>query len=159
MVKYIAYGLSVIAIIFFAACRCPFCNGKQDYSQKTTQPSTATSNIADTKSAPILITNADQFEQEVLKSTTPVIVDFSAEWCGACKASKPTFDAVAAQLGSSYKFVTVDVDKAEKVAQNLGIQGIPTFMFFKDGKEVKRITGAIVNKDDFISTIKKTFEQ
>lgn len=157
-------SLSAIAVFLLAGCKCPFCCcHKETTPTKTvdqTQPQqTAPVNQASTPTAtaPLLISTKDQFDKEVLQEKLPVIVDLSAEWCGACKASKPTFEATAQQLGSNYKFVIVDVDKVEQVAQELGVQGIPTFVFFKNGKEVNRITGAVTKKEEFIATIEKTF--
>lgn len=159
-------SVGIIAAFLLAGCKCPFCcchnesTPTKTVEQTKAQPQQAAqvNQPATTEStAPLKIENKDQFDKEVLQAQGPVIVDLSAEWCGACKASKPTFDATAKQLGSSYKFVIVDVDQVEQVAQSLGVQGIPTFVFFKNGKEVNRITGAVTKKDEFIATIEKTF--
>ncbi len=163
MIKRFMYTLCLFAILFLSACKCPFCccqkeAGKAIITPQTTNTTTKELSTQESKNH-VEITNTEQFDKEIVHATTPAVVDFSADWCGACKASKPTFDAVAEQLGSTYKFVTIDIDKAEKIAQELGIQGIPTFVFFKNGKEVHRITGAITKKAEFISTIEKTFSK
>jgi thioredoxin 1 len=159
------YSFCIFTILSFSGCKCPFCcqDSTKVKSQEQTKFSTTASKTIEPTSATksttthLTITSKEQFEKEVLQASQPVIVDFSADWCVSCKASQPTFDAVAEQLSSTYKFVTVNVNQAEQVAQELGIQGIPTFIFFKNGKEVNRITGAITKKEEFISTIETTF--
>jgi len=151
MFKRIVYSVSFGIVLFLAGCKCPFCNCR--YQDEKTQPAAATTQ----EQTHITITTQEQFKKEVLDAPMGVIVDFYADRCGACKASKPAFDAAAAQLGAKYKFIAIDVDKAEEITQSFGIQGVPTFMFFKAGKNIHRIIGAITNKETFISTIEKTF--
>jgi thioredoxin 1 len=67
----------------------------------------------------------DIFEAEVLKSGTPVLVDFWAPWCGPCKILGPILDQVAAQKGDALKIVKVNIDECQKVASQLGVRGIP----------------------------------
>jgi len=86
------------------------------------------------------------FEQEVLKSSEPVLVDFFAEWCGPCKAMAPALDAVANELKGKVKIVKVDVDQNPSVTMNYGVQAMPTLLLFKNGKVAAQHTGAIVQK-------------
>ena len=79
------------------------------------------------------------------------VVDCFAEWCGPCKMVAPKFTSWASEY-PGIKFVKVDVDNSEDLAASLGIQAMPTFIFFKDGKEVERIQGANVPKIE--STLK-----
>ena len=86
------------------------------------------------------------FDAEVLKSKEPVLVDFFAEWCGPCKAMAPALDQVASEMAGKLKVVKVDVDQSSAIAQKYHIQAMPTLIMFKDGKEVDRHVGALVQK-------------
>jgi thioredoxin 1 len=81
------------------------------------------------------------FEQEVLKSDQPVLVDFWAEWCQPCRVLAPTVEAVAQKYAGKAKVVKLNVDHNNQVAQRYGIKGIPTLILFKNGSEVERVVG------------------
>ncbi len=89
----------------------------------------------------------DTFEQEVLKSDVPVIVDFWAEWCGPCKMIAPIVEEIGNQYGDKLKVAKVDVDSNTKVATQYGIMSIPSLLFFKEGEVVDQIVGAVPKKD------------
>lgn len=82
------------------------------------------------------------FEQDVLGSDKPVLVDFWAAWCAPCRMLAPTVDAVAEKYAGSASVVKLNVDENPGVSQRYGIKGIPTLILFKDGKEAERVVGA-----------------
>lgn len=81
------------------------------------------------------------FDQLVLKSAQPVIVDFWAEWCGPCKALSPVLDEIASESEGKINIVKVNVDEASELANRFGIRGIPTLIFFKDGEVKSTLVG------------------
>lgn len=83
------------------------------------------------------------FEEEVLKSKEPVLVDFFAEWCGPCKAMAPALDQVATEMAGKIKVVKLDVDDNPGTTSKYGIRAMPTLMIFKDGKVQATQIGAI----------------
>lgn len=82
------------------------------------------------------------FEQDVLKSDQPVLVDFWAEWCTPCKMLTPTVESVAQQYEGRAKVVKMNVDDNPHTPPQYGIKGIPTLILFKGGKEADRVVGA-----------------
>ncbi len=82
------------------------------------------------------------FEAEVLKSASPVVVDFWAEWCGPCRMIAPALEEIAGSMGEKVKIVKLNVDENPHVAQKYGIMSIPTLMIFKNGEMAARQVGA-----------------
>jgi len=89
---------------------------------------------------PVAVSDAT-FEQEVLKSSTPVLVDFWAAWCGPCRMIAPVLEEIAAERGEQIKIVKLDVDANPVSAGRFGVRAIPTMIVFKDGREAQRILG------------------
>ena len=83
------------------------------------------------------------FEQEVLKSDAPVLVDYWAEWCGPCKMIAPILDEVARDYGDKIRVVKVNVDENQAIPSKYGIRGIPTLMLFRNGAVVDTKVGAL----------------
>ena len=82
-----------------------------------------------------------EFETEVLKSSLPVLVDFTAVWCGPCKMVDPIIKQLAAEWDGKVKVLKCDADQNPNVLMKYGIMGIPTIMLFKNGQMVERVTG------------------
>jgi thioredoxin 1 len=97
------------------------------------------------------------FEDDVLKSEQPVLVDFWAEWCGPCKMLAPTVEQVAQQYEGRAKIVKMNVDENNQVPPRYGIKGIPTLILFKDGSEADRVVGA-TSKDNISRMIDRALE-
>lgn len=83
------------------------------------------------------------FDDEVVNSDTPVVVDFWAEWCGPCKMIAPIVEELAGEYDGKVKFTKMDVDSNPKTPMQFGIRGIPTLLIFNEGKAVGQIVGAL----------------
>lgn len=81
------------------------------------------------------------FDKDVMKSSTPVLVDFWAEWCGPCRALSPKLEEIAGEMSSQVKIVKMNVDENPQTPGQYGIRGIPAMLLFKDGQQVGQLIG------------------
>ena len=102
----------------------------------------------------IVALTKDNYEQEVIKSDKPVLVDFWAQWCGPCRAVAPIMDELADEFDGSVKVGKVNVDEEGELAAKFRIMSIPTVMLFKNGQVVEKVIGAR-SKADFTGLIQK----
>jgi thioredoxin 1 len=87
--------------------------------------------------------NGDQFQEEVVRSEIPVLVDFYADWCGPCKMIAPAIEQLSKEYAGKVKFVKVNTDDNQELASGFGIMSIPTVMFFSKGKVEDLVVGAV----------------
>jgi len=83
------------------------------------------------------------FEQQVMMSEVPVLIEFSAEWCGPCKVIAPELEALSRELDGKAKIVKIDIDKSPLIARQMGVQSVPTFVVFNEGRPVGGRVGAL----------------
>ena len=95
----------------------------------------------------IIILTEGNFDQEVLKSPTPVLVDFWAEWCGPCKMIAPMLDELASEYDGKVKVGKVNIDEFQSIATRYGIRAIPTLLIFKDGEVADQVVGMRSKRD------------
>jgi thioredoxin 1 len=100
----------------------------------------------------ISITAAD-FEQQVVQSDLPIVVDFGAPWCPPCRAVAPILEDLAVEFAGCLTIVSVNTDEAPELAQRFGIIGLPTMIVFQQGAEVQRVRGAAPKR-----VLKEAFE-
>ena len=94
----------------------------------------------------------DNFEGEVLKSDVPVLVDFTATWCGPCKALAPVVEGLANEAGGKYKVAKLDIDDASETARKYRVMSVPTVLVFKGG-QVKGQHVGLTNKDTLVKLL------
>lgn len=89
----------------------------------------------------LLDANQDNFQEEVVDSATPVLVDFWAPWCGYCTKLSPVLEELATELGAKVKIVKVNVDENRSLAQSYGVMSLPTMILFKGGEQTEKLMG------------------
>lgn len=102
----------------------------------------------------ILDVKDGNFDQEVLQSQIPVLLDFSAEWCGPCQVLFPIIEEIAAEFEGRAKVGTADVGMAQETAVRLGVMSLPTVVFFKDGKVQETLVGP-AQKSTLVSRLQR----
>ena len=96
--------------------------------------------------------NENNFEEEVIKSDKPVLVDFFAEWCGPCKMMSPLVEKIAEEVGESVKVGKVNTDENMNLAEQFNIMSIPTIMVFKNGEVTKTFVG-VTGKNEIMEEL------
>lgn len=123
---------------------CPHCksvnNVPQKESYKKANCGKCKKSLLDTK--PLDLSGAD-FDEVIVNSDIPVVVDFWAPWCGPCKMFAPTFEKVAQEFPLKALFAKVNTETEQNLGARVAIRSIPTLIIFKNGKEVERISGAL----------------
>jgi len=102
--------------------------------------------------------NADMFEKEVVQSEVPVLVDFWGPQCAPCLALMPRVEGLAEKYGEKLKIAKVDASKNRRLCLNLKVFGLPTFLFYKNGKEVVRLSGNSLGIEEIEEAVKKIIE-
>ena len=120
--------------------------------EKKLNPNNQVVNNKEERSMKVLSVTNENFENEVLKSDKPVLIDFYADWCGPCKMLSPLVDQVAEE-NDDIKVVKVNVDEAQEVAVKYGVMSIPTLVVIKEGNEVNRSVG-LIGKEDIENLMK-----
>ena len=100
-----------------------------------------------------LVLTKDNFEEEVIKSDIPVLVDFWAPWCGPCKMAGPIISEIADEYDGQFKVGKVNVDEEDELAGHYGVMSIPTVIAFENG-EVKNKTVGLKSKQDYVALVK-----
>ena len=148
IIWFIIFALFVVGIIIASI----FINRKGlEYLQGSGQTNIINENKEE-ESMNVIKVNDSTFEQEVLKSNIPVLVDFYADWCGPCKMLSPTVDEVANE-NDDVKVVKVNVDESQEVAIKYQVMSIPTLVVIKNGNEVNRSVG-LIDKEEILNMIK-----
>jgi len=102
--------------------------------------------------------NAETFEKEVIQSEVPVLVDFWGPSCAPCLALMPHVEGLEEKYGGTLKILKIDASMNRRLCLNLKIWGLPTFLFYKNGKEVDRLTGGILKIEDIEASVKKMMD-
>ena len=138
MLKFAPLAVIAVYVAWISLFGCPFskCNVSEAAEKKQIKEQKGGSNMKN-----VTVLTDDNFNQEVLNSEVPVLVDFFATWCGPCKMQHPVLEQFAEEFEGKVKVAKVDVDVAGSKASEYGIRSVPTLMIFKDGKVVETMLG------------------
>jgi len=162
--KLFLLSLATSSLLMFSGCsNCKFCDWASSYYKKacsffkcSTDHKPSGKKIV-TNGPIIALESYADFETKVLHSAKPVVVKLHAAWCGACQEMEPVFHALASQM-DDITFATVDIDHVSEIGQKYNIIGVPTFLLFKDGEEMRsdnRVIG-VVEQEAFKEILEET---
>ena len=146
IIWFIIFAILVIAMIFASR----FINKQEENLQESEQNTNTLNEEEDSMN--IMKVTDENFEQEVLNSNIPVLVDFYADWCGPCKMLSPIVDEVAKE-NDDIKVVKVNVDESQNTAIKYQVMSIPTLVVIKNGNEVNRSVG-LIDKQEIVNLVK-----
>ncbi len=128
--------------------QCQFCDtwNRIDASRAADRPKCGSCGRPILLDRPWMLTQ-DSFDRTIAETDIPVLVDFYADWCGPCKMMAPSVDQLAAARTGSALVAKLNTDLAQATSQRFNVRGIPTTIVFRDGKEAKRVTGAVPYAD------------
>jgi len=155
-VRNVSRFFSIVGMIFlFVGCQCPLCSKSE---KAETAQEVAPQEVAQVESAAgqvVVVTSADQLEN-LKTSTKNLIVKFFAPWCPPCRAMEPVDKEMAKKFTDKVTIAKVDIDKVSEAAGMFGVQGVPTYVYLKNGGEVHRVVGAS-SVGDYERMIKEKF--
>jgi thioredoxin len=152
--KVIPTRLTVGLLLLAAAIGCNSSSDPGPSAQGPSAPERSGSASGSVPAGGLIVLNEQNFDEQVLKSKVPVLVDFWATWCGPCRQLAPTIDALATDHAGRIKVGKVDVDKNNALARKYGITGIPAVFMFKDGQVVGQVVG-LNSRETYEALIKK----
>ena len=144
--KKISILFFTISLTLFAGCQW---NPLEWFNKKT---SSLKNEVLTKYENIIIINNEKDYKKEVENNKQAVIAKFHTDWCGACKDMEPAYKKAASKFKGKIKFIKINSSKLGTLSEELGIQGVPTFIFFKNGKEIERHVGGMP-EDEFIKKI------